>query len=209
VKPPKLALGALGSIALVVLAAQLWLPMLGTALAVDEPLHPADIALVLEGTGKDALEASELWRREGIVHAVVIVEAPVKTHALVAYWSDFVRWGLVAPPATPPEDLRVVRAPSTEGAQQALAALPAILAAGGRSVVAPGGGGIGSRLVERELRSVLGPAGIDVRLVRYGEDEARDPARWFQVAEDRRAVLDSWLQLLVPYLSGYDPGTGS
>ena len=32
----------------------------------------------------------------------VIVEAPVKTHALVAYWSDFVRWGLAAPAATPP-----------------------------------------------------------------------------------------------------------
>ena len=34
--------------------------------------------------------------------------------------------------------------------------LPAIRAWGGRSVVVPGGGGIGSRLVQRELRSVLG-----------------------------------------------------
>jgi hypothetical protein len=208
VNAPKSVLAALGVILVVVLAAPVWLPVLGTALAVDDPLQPADVALVLEGTGKAAMEASEAWRRQGIVRDVVIVEAPVKTHALVAYWSDFVRWGMVAPPATPPEHLRVVRAPSTQGGQQALAALPVVQALRGRSVLVPGGGGIGSRLVERELDAVLRPAGIDVRLVRYG-DAARDPADWFKVAEDRRAVLDSWLQMLVPYLSGYEPGTGS
>jgi hypothetical protein len=208
VNAPKSVLAALGAILVVVLAAPVWLPVLGTALAVDDPLQPADVALVLEGTGKAAMEASEAWRRQGIVRDVVIVEAPVKTHALVAYWSDFVRWGMVAPPATPPEHLRVVRAPSTQGGQQALAALPVVQALRGRSVLVPGGGGIGSRLVERELDAVLRPAGIDVRLVRYG-DAARDPADWFKVAEDRRAVLDSWLQMLVPYLSGYEPGTGS
>jgi hypothetical protein len=45
-------------------------------------------------------------------------------------------------------------------------------------------------------------------MVRYG-DAGRDPARWYQNADDRRAVLDSWLQLLVPFLSGYEPGIGS
>jgi nucleoside-diphosphate-sugar epimerase len=75
-------------------------------------------------------------------------------------------------------------------------------------VLVPGGGGIGSRLVERELRAVFGPSGIDVRLVRY-RDDGRDPARWYQNADDRRAVLDSWLQLLVPFLSGYESGAGT
>jgi hypothetical protein len=102
----------------------------------------------------------------------------------------------------------VVRAPSTQGAAQARAALPALSELGAHSALVPGGGGIGSRLVEREMRSVLDPAGIQIELVRYGA-AGRDPARWYQNAEDRRAVLDSWLQLLLPFLNGYDPSVGS
>jgi hypothetical protein len=189
------------ALVVVVLATPLWLPLFGTGLAVDDPPQAADVALVLEGTGKEALDAVEAWRQQGLVRDVVIVEAPVKTHALVAYWSDFVRWGLASPPATPAEHLRIVRAASTQAAQQANAALPALDELGGRSVVVPGGGGIGSRLVARDLASVLSPRGIELRLVRYGAS-GRDPARWWTNADDRRAVLDSWLQLLVPALSG-------
>jgi hypothetical protein len=181
-----------------------WLPLLGTSLAVHQEVQAADVALVLEGTGKDALDAAEAWRQLGTVKAVVVVEAPVKTHALVAYWTDFIKWGLVGPPATPPEHLRVVRAVSTHAAEQARAALMPLRELQARSVLVPGGGGIGSRLVERELDSVLGPAGISVRIVRHSEG-GRDPAWWYQNAEDRRAVLDTWLQLLVPFLSGYEP----
>jgi hypothetical protein len=47
---------------------------------------------------------------------------------------------------------------------------------------------------------------MGVRMVSYGGNPARDPGRWYQNAEDRRAVLDSWLQVLVPFLSGYEPG---
>jgi hypothetical protein len=137
---------------------------------------------------------------------VVIVEAPVKTHALVAYWTDFVRWGLAEPAPTPEDHLRVVRAPSTQAGQQAAAALPALQAFGARSANVVGGGGIGSRLVARQLAEVFQPAGVSFKMVAYagGGTPARDPARWYQNGDDRRAVLDSWLQLLVPYLSGYD-----
>jgi hypothetical protein len=190
-----------------VVSARLWLPLFGTALAIDDPLQAADVALVLEGTGKDATDVAELWRQQGTVHDVVIVEAPVKTHALVAYWSDFVRWGLAAPANTPAEHLRIVRAPSTEAAQQARAALAALQADQAYTILVPGGGGIGSRLVERELDSVLGAEGMTVHLVRYG-DSGRDPGAWYQNADDRRAVLDSWLQLLVPFLSGYEADAG-
>jgi hypothetical protein len=186
---------------LVVLATPLWLPLFGTALAVQDALEPGDVGLVLEGTGKEAIDAAESWRQQGIVHDVVVVEAPVKTHALVAYWSDFVRWGLAEQPATPAEHLRVVRAPSTEAGQQAEAALPALQDLHSRTVLVVGGGGIGSRLVERDLTSVLGPLGIRVRMVRSG-GIAREPEHWYQNAEDRRAVLDSWLRLLVPFLNG-------
>jgi hypothetical protein len=196
------------ALGLVVLALPVWLPIFGTVLAIDDALQPADVALVLEGTAKDATDVAEQWRAQGLVRDVVIVEAPVRTHALVAYWSDFVRWGLAAPPTTPADHLYVVRSPSTQAAQQANAALPAVQGVGARWVLVPGGGGIGSRLVERELRSVLEPAGIGVRLVRYRTD-GRDPARWYQNAEDRRAVLDSWLQLVVPFLSGYEPAAGT
>lgn len=199
---------SVGALAVVVLAAPLWLPQLGTALTISDRVETADVALVLEGTGTSATDAAEAWRQQGIVHDVVIVEAPVQTHALIAYWSDFVRWGLAAPAPTPPEHLQVVRASSTQGAEQARAALAALQAAGGHLVLVPGGGGIGSRLVDRELMSVLGPAGIAVRMVPYGAS-GRDPARWYQNADDRRAVLDSWLQFLVPYLSGYESGSGS
>jgi hypothetical protein len=199
---------ALGLVAILALSGPLWLPVLGTTLAVAEPLAPADVALVLEGTGSGAVPAAEAWRQQGVVRDVVIVEAPVKTHALVAYWSDFVRWGLAEPSSTPAEHLRVVRAPSTQAGQQALAALPALEADSARSVVVVGGGGIGSRVVERQLAEVLEPAGVRLRMVAYGDaTPGRDPAHWYQNAEDRRAVLDSWLQLLVPYLSGYDTGT--
>jgi hypothetical protein len=201
-------LALLGAVAIVVLAAPVWLPLFGTALAVDDSLQPADVALVLEGTGTEAMDAVEAWRRQGNVRDVVVVEAPIKTHALVAYWTDFVRWGLAPVAPTPSEHLRVARSPSTQAAEQARAALPAMQDFGSRSALVAGGGGIGSRLVERELESVFGPAGISVRMVRYGE-VGRDPGQWYRNADDRRAVLDSWLQLLVPFLSGYEPGIGS
>jgi hypothetical protein len=190
------------------LALPLWLPLFGTALAVQDTLEAADAALVLEGTGRDVLDTAEAWRQQGIIHDVVVVEAPVKTHALVAYWSDFVRWGLAEQPATPAEHLRVVRAASTQAGKQAEAALPALEQVGARAVLVPGGGGIGSRLVERQVMAVVGPRGLNVRMVRAGRTD-REPGRWYQNAEDRRAVLDSWLQLLVPFLSGYDPGPGT
>ena len=190
------------------LAAPVWLPLLGTGLAVSDPLVTADVALVLEGTGRDAVSAAEAWRQQGDVRDVVIVEAPVKTHALVAYWSDFVRWGLSAPSPTPADHLRLVRAPSTQASQQAQAALPALQADGARAVLVVGAGGIGSRVMERQLSDAFSPEGISVRMVPYGDGTTgRDPARWYQNADDRRAVLDSWLQLLVPFLSGYDTGS--
>jgi hypothetical protein len=191
----------IGIVVALVLSASLWLPLLGTELAVSDPMAPADVALVLEGTGATATPQAEAWRRQGLVRDVVIVEAPVRTHALVAYWSDFVRWGLAEPAPTPAEHLRVVRAPSTQAEQQAEAALPALQADDAHSVLVVGGGGIGSRLVARQLAEVFEPAGIGQRMVAYGTG-TRDPAHWYQNAEDRRAVLDSWLQLLVPYLSG-------
>jgi hypothetical protein len=192
------------ALGLVVLAAPLWLPGLGTSLAVDDGLQPGDVALVLEGTGTDAPDAAEGWRLHGIVREVVIVEAPVRTHALVAYWSDFVRWGLAAPATTPRDHLTIVRARSTQAGEQAEAALPALQADAARQVLVVGGGGIGSGLVKRELMSVLGAAGISVRMVRYGA-AGREPGRWYQNADDRRAVLDTWLQVLLPFLSEYQP----
>ena len=184
----------------------LWLPWFGSALSVSESLEPADVALVLEGTGATATDAAEQWRQRGLVRDVIIVEAPVKTHALVAYWSDFVRLGLAEPAPTRAEHLRIVRASSTQASEQARAALPALQADAARTVLVVGAGGIGSRLVERGLASALEPAGISVRMVSYGAGPGRDPARWFQNAEDRRAVLDGWLELLVPFLSGYEAG---
>jgi len=189
--------------------APIWLPFFGTALAVEDPLSPGDVALVLEGTGVDATQVAETWRQQGLVHDVVSVEAPVKTHALVACWSDFVRWGLAPPSPTPAEHLRIVRAPSTQAGEQATAALPALLqgaAAGDAKVLVVGGGGIGSRLVQQQLADVLQQHGMSVLMVAYGSG-GRDPSRWYQNADDRRAVLDSWLQLLVPFLGGYETGT--
>jgi hypothetical protein len=186
-----------------------WLPELGAALAVSDPPTTADAAIVLEGTGVDAMTVAESWRQQGLVHDVVIVEAPVRTHALVAYWSDLVRLGLAPASPTPADHLRIVRAPSTQAGQQAEAALPALQADAAQLVLVAGGGGIGSRVVERELSDVWEPNGIDLRMVAYAQGQApngRDPAHWYANAEDRRAVLDSWLQLLVPYLSGYDAG---
>ena len=189
-----------------VVTAPLWLPVFGTALAVQDPLAPGDAALVLEGTGFDATQVAEAWRQQGLVRDVVIVEAPVKTHALVAYWSDFVRWGLASPSPTPAEHLRIVRSPSTQAGQQAAAALSALRQDAANNVLVVGGGGIGSRLVERQLAEVLQPGGMSVRMVAYGSG-GRDPGHWYQNADDRRAVLDSWLQLLVPFLAGYETGT--
>lgn len=192
---------------LVAVASPLWLPWLGTALAVEDSLAPADVALVLEGTSALAPDAAEEWRQQGRVRDVVIVEAPIRTHALVTYWSDLVHAGLAAPSPTPAAHLRVVRAISTNPLEQARAALPALQADQARTVLVLGGGGIGSRNVERDLKSVFESVGIGLRMVRYGPPSERDPARWFQYADDRRAVLDSWLQLLVPFLSEYQDGT--
>jgi hypothetical protein len=186
-----------------------WVPELGSALAVSDPPARADAAVVLEGTGVDAMNVAESWRQQGLVNDVVIVEAPVRTHALVAYWSDLVHAGVAPPSPTPADHLRIVRAPSTQAGQQAEAALPALEADAARLVLVTGGGGIGSRVVERELGEVWQPAGIGLRMIADAQGQAakgRDPAHWYANAEDRRAVLDSWLQLLVPYMSGYDSG---
>jgi hypothetical protein len=185
-------------LAAVALAPQL-LPLPGTFLVVDEAPTQADAALVLDATATGALEGAERWRQMGLVREVVVVEAPVRTHALVAYWSDFVDWKLAPPASTPREHLRVVRAPSGQASDQARAALPALREIGARTVLAPGGG-IGSRLVQRELSAVLEPAGMRVRLTRMAPPRY-DPARWYEAAEGRRAVLDLWLQMLVPYLA--------
>ena len=53
---------------------------------------------------------------------------------------------------------------------------------------------------------MLQPYEMGVRMVAYGSG-GRDPRHWYQNADDRRAVLDSWLQLLVPFLAGYETGT--
>jgi hypothetical protein len=190
-----------------VLATTAWLPWFGTALAVDDTLQSADVALVIEGTGASAPDAAEAWRLQGLIQDVVIVEAPIKTHALVAYWSDLVRWGLASPAPTPADHLHIVRSWSTDAAEQARAAVPALQAVRARSVLVLGGGGIGSRVVARQIGSVFDPLGIGLRMVRYGTPSNRDAAHWYQNAEDRRAVLDSWLQLLVPMLSGAQAGT--
>src|SRR5207244_11893838 len=94
------------ALSVVLITTPLWLPLFGTALAVENPLELSDVALVLEGTGKDAPDAAEAWRRQGIVRDVVIVEAPIKTHALEAYWSDLVRLGVAGHHPTPTAPVR-------------------------------------------------------------------------------------------------------
>src|ERR1700716_2783016 len=134
--PTTLRLGAIVlTVAIVVLAAPTWLPLFGTVLAVEDSLQTADAALVLEGTGTEAMDAVEAWRRQGTVRDVVVIEAPIKTHALVAYWTDFVSWGLAPVAPTPPDHLRFARSPSTQAAEQARAALPFMQALESRSAL--------------------------------------------------------------------------
>ena len=189
--------------ALLAVLAPAWLPVVGTALVVEDAVAPADAALVLDGGGRDMLDAVEGWRRAGLVREVVVVEAPVKTHALVAYWTDFVGWGLAPPPPIPADHLHVVRSPSGLAGEQARAALPTLIELGAQSVLVPGGW-LGSRLGQREVTSVLRPAAISVRMLRPGPPP-RPPERWYQDAEDRRAVLDALFQLAFPFVSGYSP----
>ena len=184
----------------VLVASRLWLPLLGTMMVVDEPPTPAAAALILDGSSSAALDGAEAWRQAGLVQTVVVVEGPIKTHALVAYWSDFVQWGLARPSPTPPEHLRVVRTEGLNPASQARAALPVLVELHADSVLTPGGW-LGSRLARRQLESVLLPAGVSVHLARLAlPGPGRDPAHWYEDAESRRAVLDLWLQWLVPFV---------
>ena len=187
--------------AALLVASRLWLPLLGTLMVVDEPLQPATVALLLDGSSSSALDGAEAWRQAGLVQEVVVVEGPIKSHALVAYWSDFVAWGLARPSPTPAEHLHVVRTEGLNPASQARAALPQLSALGARSVLTPGGW-LGSRLARRQLESVFSPAGIDLHLSRLplSGPPGRDPARWYQDAQDRRAVLDLWVQWFVPFV---------
>ena len=185
-------------------ASRLWLPLLGTLMVVDEPPAPAAAALILDGSSSAALDGAEAWRQAGLVQDVVVVEGPIKSHALLAYWSDFVAWGLARPAPTPAEHLYVVRTQGLNPASQARAALPALQSLHAASVLTPGGW-MGSRLARRQLESVLSPAGIALHLSRLPSTgppgpPARDPARWYQNPEDRRAVLDLWIQWLVPFI---------
>ena len=183
---------------LVALTSQFWIPFLGLALVDTDPLAPADAVLVVDGSGVRSMDVAEEWRQQGIVQTVVIVEAPLETHALVTYWTDLVRAGLARPSPTPPEFLRVVRSDQSGPAAQARAALPALQQVNARSVIAMGGG-LGSRLTRREIGGVLQPQGISLRVVAPGPPP-HDPARWYAYADDRRRVLGLWLQLLIPFL---------
>jgi hypothetical protein len=187
------------ALVLVVLLGLAVLPLFGTLLTTEDPLQTADVVLVLEGTGPDALDVAEQWRERGLANAIVLVEAPVETHALVAYWSDFVRWGLAQPPSTPPSLLHVVRAASTRGTDQAEAALPVLDELGAHVAIAPGGGAIGTRLMARDMAAVLAPQGITVHMIAKTGAHA-DRGMWWTDADSRRAVLDSWLRWLVPAL---------
>jgi hypothetical protein len=200
------------ALVVVLVASRLWLPLLGTLMVVDdEPPQPATAALLLDGSASSALDGAEAWRQSGLVQEVVVVEGPIKSHALVAYWTDFVAWGLARPSPTPSEHLHVVRTEGLNPASQARAALPVLTSLGARSVLTPGGW-LGSRLARRQLDSVLSPAGIEVRLSRLpavsrqpaavssGTQAERDPGHWYLDAQDRRAVLDLWVQWLVPFV---------
>ena len=201
---PKRATGlvGLGLLLGLALAAPVWLPLMGTLLVVDDPPAAAEVALVLDGSGSASLAGAEGWRQAGLVRDVVVVEGPIKTHALVAYWSDLVSRGLAPPAPIPPDHLRVVRAAGENPATQARAALPAVQTLGARSVLTAGGW-LGSRVARRQLESVFSPAGITVRLSRMTHG-GRDPARWYTDPQDRRAVLDLWLQLAFPFLGSED-----
>jgi hypothetical protein len=198
---------AAGALLVVVLvASRLWLPLLGAFMVVDEPPAPAAAALILDGSNPSALDGAEAWRQAGLVQDVVVVEGPIKTHALVAYWSDFVAWGLAKPSPTPAEHLHVVRTDGLNPASQARAALPVLASVHAESVLTPGGW-LGSRLARRQLESVLSPAGMSVRLTRLPilqSTPGPDPARWYQDADARRAVLDLWVQWLLPFASDDD-----
>jgi hypothetical protein len=180
----------------------LWLPLLGTWMVVDESPTPATAALILDGSNSLALDGAEAWRQAGLVQDVVVVEGPIKTHALVAYWSDFVAWGLARPSPTPPEHLFVVRTQGLNPASQAQAALPTLVRLQAASVLTPGGW-LGSRLARRQLESVLAPAGVAVHLARLPTlaPPQRDPSDWYEDPESRRAVLDLWVQWLIPSAS--------
>lgn len=182
------------------LMSPLWMALPGELLVDVEPARPADVALVLDGSSPNAMDGAEQWRQQGLVATVVLVEAPVKTHALTTYWSDLVRLGVARDSPTPPDRRRVVRAGTIQPAEQARAALPLLQEMGASSVLVPRSG-LGSRLARREIARVLRPAGIQTSLSPLGPP-ARNPGRWYVNADDRRYVLGAWLQLLVPPLSG-------
>ncbi len=196
------------ALTIVLLAATsgLWLPLPGTLLAETDLPSPADVALVLDGISSNAMDGAEEWRRAGLVQRVVIVEAPARTHALTTYWTDLLGRGLARPSPTPPDRLSVVRASRLAAGSQAEAVLPELKALGARTVLVPSGG-LGSRLARRELNRVLGPEGITAHVVRVAPP-LREPARWYENAFDRRAVLGNWIQLVVPVLGDGDQGAG-
>jgi hypothetical protein len=179
-----------------------WLTLPGVALVDVEPLVPADAAVVLEGSGLHALERAEEWRQLGIVRRIVMIEAPIKTHALVTYWSDLVNEGMALPAPVPAAALTMVKSPRAGVRTQLEAAVPALRATGSRSILVLSGA-MGSRLTRREVQAALGGSGFEYTLV-LAEPPERPPSAWYQDADDRRHVLGAWLQLLIPFLSNGD-----
>ena len=176
------------------------LPSLGIYLVDEDDPSPSDAVLVLEGSGPESLDAVEAWRLSGLIHSVIVVEGPIRTHALVSYWSDFVSMGLAQASPTPREALSVVRAEGLAVASQATAAVPELQRLNIHSLIVPSRG-LMSRVDRRELGKVLGPMGISTRLVPlFGP--VQDPGGWFRSVRERRLVLTVWLQILFPWLSG-------
>lgn len=183
--------------ALLAMAAPLWLPAVGTALVVADPLAPADAVVPLAGGTKRARYAASLQRGG---HALWLIAADIRLLApfgrLGSEHSRPIAIAAGVPPWQIFETDRVVRSTYAE----LLAIRDLAAARGWRSliVVTSPEHTRRTRLMVREIFASSGIAVAVRPVVGFGYD----PARWWRDPFERRLTLSEYPKLLA-FLLGY------
>jgi uncharacterized SAM-binding protein YcdF (DUF218 family) len=185
---------------MVVLAAPLWLPGLGTFLvASDEPAQ-ADAIVVLAGNSPDRLPRAESLWRAGYAPLLIISNEKIHTYGLDTTWFDLYRAGLVAPDL-PPQAVVVLDNPPPESTIDEARRAAAVLQARGLQRALLVTDAFHSRRASLLFAAQFRHLGLEVRSTPVLDSDA-DIAHWWAHPTETRRVTEEWTKLLVYLVQG-------
>ena len=192
---PPAALLLAGGVGLIVLLRSLWLPLIGGALIVSDPLRPADALLPLAGD-TERIDYGVTLIMAGYAHWLALSNMPTPPGPR---YIDQMRQNAIAQGVP---SAKIVEMPGTVTTtyEEAIGALQLARTKGWRSllvVTSP----YHTRRARIILRNVFGGSGIEVSVVPVA-DGWFAPTTWWFYEKGQNAALNEYLKLLLFWL-GY------